>query len=56
MPRPVPPEMFPTWPTKGEITKNKRKREKSPTPPEGGAFVLKGADQGSPGPGFSLKF
>ena len=58
MPRPVPPEMFPTWPTKSEIAKNKSKREKSPTPPEGGAaFVLKGgADQISPGPGFSLKF
>ena len=31
--------MFPTWPAKSEITK-KNIRPKSPTAPEGGAFLL----------------
>ena len=35
----VPPSMFPTWPAKSEMDP-KKKRAKSPTPPEGGAFQL----------------
>lgn len=31
--------MFPTWPAKSEITK-KSNRHKSPSAPEGGAFLL----------------
>jgi cell division cycle 2-like protein len=38
-PLPVDPNMFPTWPAKSEMIK-KSVRPKSPTAPEGGAFLL----------------
>ena len=38
-PLPVAPHMFPTWPAKSEMSR-KPKRDKSPTPPEGGAFLI----------------
>ena len=36
---PIPPSMFNTWPAKSEM--GHRKKAKSPTPPEGGAFQVK---------------
>ena len=38
-PLPVDPSMFPTWPAKSEMVK-KSARHRSPTAPEGGAFLL----------------
>ena len=38
-PLPAAPHMFPTWPAKSEMSR-KPKRDKSPTPPEGGAFLI----------------
>ena len=37
-PMPIPPSMFNTWPAKSEM--GHRKKAKSPTPPEGGAFQV----------------
>ena len=39
------PSMFPTWPAKSEMVRNK-KREKSPKPPEGGVNQVSGVDGG----------
>ena len=36
---PIPPSMFNTWPAKSEM--GHRKKAKSPTPPEGGAFQVR---------------
>lgn len=61
--------MFPTWPAKSEMSK-KPTRERSPTAPEGGAFLLNNHDeeedgfkitsaqvgQAAVGAGFSLRF
>ena len=40
-PLPVDPSMFPTWPAKSEMAamKKDKTKEKSPKPPEGGAFL-----------------
>lgn len=40
-PLPVDPSMFPTWPAKSELAalKKDKTKEKSPTAPEGGAFL-----------------
>ena len=38
-PQPVDPSMFPTWPAKSEKMRRKS-REKSPTPPMGGHYLL----------------
>jgi len=67
-PLPVDPSMFPTWPAKSEMMANPaKKKQKSPTPPEGGGMAAKLEDSGfkflnamqgssAKGPGFSLKF
>ena len=36
---PIPPSMFNTWPAKSEM--GHKKKAKSPTPPEGGAFQVR---------------
>eukprot|EP00731_Ephydatia_muelleri_P015350 Em0008g1070a len=68
-PLPIDPSMFPTWPAKSEMSK-KPTRERSPTAPEGGAFLLNNHDeeedgfkitsaqvgQAAVGAGFSLRF
>ena len=40
-PLPVDPSMFPTWPAKSELAAMKKDntKEKSPSAPEGGAFL-----------------
>jgi len=40
-PLPVDPSMFPTWPAKSEMAalKKDKAKEKSPSAPEGGAFL-----------------
>jgi cell division cycle 2-like protein len=66
-PLPVDPSMFPTWPAKSEKIRRKS-REKSPTPPIGGNYLLTQAEEdgfkitsavhgkAAVGAGFSLKF
>ena len=64
--------MFPTWPAKSEMAKKPAERKRSPTAPEGGAFLLSSQGEeeedggfrmtlaqhgkAAVGSGFSLKF
>lgn len=54
-PLPVDPSMFPTWPAKSEMAalKKDKAKEKSPSAPEGGAF-LNQVKEDDPAGGFRL--